>query len=269
MPAIESIGMFRTAAAADAAPAAATVAPGDSFTVRNFPAESAGYITALMHEAATVAGSVVRVRSPLLYDDVRGIEFLPGESPTQFQFPRYVGQRVRPQDTLTFEMLVKAIETDAAVANFYYDQLPGGAARLASWGDIAGNIKAIKGLQVVAAAASAIGGWSDTVITSTEDLLHANTDHAVLGYITDVAVCAIGIKGQDTANLRIAGPGVTRTVDTSDYFIMKSQELGKPYIPVFNSANKNNTFLSVYHSAAASGATPTLILAELSQPFAG
>jgi len=103
------------------------------------------------------------------------------------------------------------------------------------------------------------------VITTTENLLHANTDYAVLGYIVDVAVCLFGVKGVDTGNLRICGPGVLRSEVTSEYFARLSDETGMPTIPVINSANQGSIFASA--SAVATGAAikGQLILGQLSQ----
>src|SRR5487761_319936 len=76
------------------------------------------------------------------------------------------------------------------------------------------------------------------------NLLHANTDYAVLGYLADVAVAAVGIKGQETGNLRICGPATVLTQDTTDYFIRQALRSGRPHIPVFNSANAGSVYAS-------------------------
>lgn len=246
---------------------AATLANGDSNTVRNFVPPAYARLEQIFYQAATPG--TIRVRSPMLHDDVRGIQLTPGESPVQFTLPREIGQSLVPQDTLTLEMSGGAAsETDVMVLSIYYSNLSGTAARLYSWGDISGIVKSIKPLHVSVSASPTPGQWTDTVITTTENLLHANTDYAVLGFLVDKPCAAVGIRGQDTGNLRITGPGIVRTVDTSDYFVRLSDLYGTPHIPVFNSANKDATYVSLIEGTSAQNHEVQLILAELSQPLA-
>src|SRR5487761_311635 len=88
---------------------------------------------------------------------------------------------------------------------------------------------------------------------------------AVLGYLTDVAVAAVGIKGQETGNLRICGPATVLTQDTTDYFIRQALRSGRPHIPVFNSANAGSVYASCCDSAASTAVKVQLMLAEMSQ----
>ena len=249
---------------AQAALTAATIANGDSANVRNFPATGAAYLEGLSY-AATTKGSV-QVRSPRLHDDVRGIQMTPGESPSHFLLPREIAQVLYPGDNLTVEMSgCLAAETDVLALHVYYTDLPGISARLRSWGDISGLVKNIKVLEVDAPAPGAAGTWADTVINATEDLLRANEDYAVLGYLLDVGGGVVGIRGTDTGNLRICGPATTATDDTSDYFVRLSALTGRPHIPVINASNKGNTFVTVGQPTALAAQKVQLVLAELSQ----
>lgn len=258
--AIDSIAAMITAA--EAGLTAATLANGDSATVRSFAAPASATLEALFYQAAT-PGSI-RVRSPMLHDDVRGIMLTPGESPVQFTLPREIGQRLTAQDTLTLEMSGgAAAETDVMVLSIYYSNLAGASARLYNWGDIANNIINIKPLECDVAASATPGQWNDVIINSTENLLHANKDYAVLGYLLDKPCAAVGLRGIDTGNLRVTGPGVVRTIDTSDYFVQRSERMGTPHIPVFNSANAGGTYVSLVEGSAAQAHKVQLILAEL------
>lgn len=246
-----------------AGPTAGTTGPsGDSLTVRNFNAPDTAQLENIIRQGATLG--FTQVRSPLLHDNVRGIRVTPFESPSVFSIPGVAAQRLYPQDNLICEMSGGAAETDIAALCIYYSNLPGVAARLHSWGDIAGSIKSIKPVAVAVTSSATIGAWSDTLITSTENLLHANTDYAVLGYMTNAALGVIAVKGTDTGNLRVGGPGSTSELVTTNQFVYLSQQRGNPYIPVFNAANANNTFVSVAASTASVAATVELILAELS-----
>ena len=140
---------------------------------------------------------------------------------------------------------------------------PGAVARLYSWADISGNVKSIKALEVDCVTSATIGQWSDTLITATENQLHARTDYAVLGYEASVAVVTVAIKGQETGNLRVGGPGPTSSFPTSDYFVQMSNMHGTPHIPVFNADNRNSVYVSTAANTASVATKVTLILAEM------
>ncbi|MGB7025609.1 MAG: hypothetical protein WBD73_17610, partial [Candidatus Acidiferrales bacterium] len=245
------------------ASAAAVASTGDTFQIRNFAATDRALLTSIIRQGATEG--LVQLLSPLLHDNVRGITFTPSETPTAVLKGRRLSQPLKAQDLLAINIGGGAAEVDAGAFTVFYTNLPGAAARLHMWSDIAALIKNVKPLEVDFNT-NAVGGiWTDTVITTTESLLHANTDYACLGYITDVAVCAFGLKGTDTGNLRVCGPGVLRSEVTSDYFAKLSDETGMPTIPVINAANAGNTFASCLAVAAAAAVKGQLILAELSQ----
>lgn len=257
--AVDTISTF--VANPGAAGAAVTVATGDSLTVRNFASTDFAKLTRIIRVGATEG--FVQVLSPLLHDDVRGVRFQTAESPSILVFPMDVGQPLEPSDTLAVTVSGGTAETDQAVLQVYYSNVLGTAARLHMWGDISGNIKNIKILDTVCNASGTQGQWTDTVITTTEDLLHVNSDYAVLGTICDQSLAAIGIKGQETGNLRVCTVGTTTTDDTSDAFIKESQRLGVPYIPVISPLNKGSIFASVVNDGSHASVHVQLVLAEL------
>lgn len=240
---------------------------GDPLQVRNFPPGSHAWLENIIR-MGTAAG-FVGVTSPLLHDPVRGIRITPAESPSVYSLPGEACELLQPQDTLTVTISGGAAETDVAALSLYYDNVPGADARLASWGDISGNIKHVKPLSVAVTSSATIGAWTDTALTTTENLLHANTDYAVLGYMSNTALAVIGIKGVDTGNLRACGPGSTSEFPTTGYFIDMGRDTGRPHIPVFNAANAAATFASVAASTASVAATVEFLLAELASPFNG
>lgn len=238
-----------------------TVAPGDSLTVRSFNDPALARLDGITRKGATAGFG--RVRSPLFHDDVQGIRFQTGEAPSVFELPPSLGQNLTSQDTLIAEANSGAADSTILALHVYYENVGGTSARLFSPGDIRGNVKNIKPVEVDCAASATLGQWSDTVITTTEDLLHANTDYAVLGFLSNVSVGLIGIRGQETGNLRITGPGTTLNEDTADYWWKLSDRHGVPYIPVVNAANKGSIFVSLADNAASTAVKVTLILAEL------
>lgn len=243
---------------------AVTFASGDSGSVRSFAPTDAAYLERVTRGGAS--SGAVRVLSPLLHDNVRGITFYANDNPTAFLMPKAKGQRVRPQDTLAVSLTGGTAETDLAALSIYYTNLPGADARLKNWGDIQPLIANIKPVEVDITNSATIASWTDTLITTTENLLKANTDYAVLGYTTDTSQSLIGIKGVETGNLRIAGPGMLRTEDTSFFFVDWAEREGTPHIPVINAANANGIYISTADVVASSTPKVSMILAEMSSP---
>lgn len=241
----------------------ATVANGDSATVRYFPPTSPAYLEAISVQASGTR--IARITSPLMHDNVTGLTFNTAEQPSSFLLPQEIGQPLNAGDTLTVGLDAAATSDSLAVLFNYYTQLPGASARLVSWGDISGIVKSIKAMEVDCTTSATIGQWSDTVITTTENQLHARTDYAVLGYASSVAVVAVAVKGQDTGNLRVGGPGVITAFDTTDYFVQMSNLHGRPHIPVFSADNRGSFYVSTAANTASVATKTTLILAELTQ----
>ena len=234
---------------------------GDSNVVRYFNPSSNAYLD-LVTRMGTTAG-FAQVTSPALHDAVTGIRVTPGESPSVFAMPAGGSQPLEPGDTLSLTVSGGAAETDVMALHTYYQDCPGFNARLHSIGDIQGNIDNIKTQRVSVTSSATIGAWADTLVGATENLLVANKDYAVLGFISNTALAVIGIKGGDTGNLRVCGPGSTLEFATSQYYWWQSDRTGRPYIPVFNQQNVNNTFVSVAAATASVAAVVTLIVAEL------
>jgi hypothetical protein len=262
MPAIDTIACFATAGAASPFPTALAAAPGDSLAVRNFPNGQTASLEALFYAAG--GNQRVRVVSPNLHDNQTGLTFEPLESPAQFLIPGDAGVNLQANDQLVVQGGIAAAGTIAAGLQVYYSQLPGIQARLHSWGDITGNIRYIKSIEVDLAAI-AVGAWTDTLITITENQLHANKDYAVLGYQLSAAVTMFGVKGSATGNLRVCGPGASSTLDISEYFVQMSQWNNVPYIPVFNSDDRFAFYATAFNNVAVGGGADHayLILAEL------
>ena len=265
MPAIDTVAFFATAGAAAAFPTPLAAAPGDSLSIRNFPAGQYAQLEALLYSAG--GGERVRVTSPNLHDNQTGLTFEPAEVPAQFLVGAPFSVGLQANDTLAVNGGIAAAGTIAGALQIYYSQLPGIQARLHSWGDISGNIRYVKPVEVDLAAI-AVGAWTDTLITATENQLHANKDYAVLGYQCSAAIDVVGVKGSATGNLRVCGPGASSTLDITEYFVYMSEQNNVPYIPVFNSDDRFAFYVSAFnHAAVAGGADHVyLILAELINP---
>lgn len=242
---------------------AATVAAGngDTLTVRNFPQTSRAQIVDVIRRHATAGGT--RVISPLVHDNVTGMTWYTSENPSILAMPDYFGQPVQPGDTLVVQCTGASNAHCSVGVVVHYDNLTGAAANLWSLGDFRQQIKSLKPMTVAVTASGTIGLWSDTLITATENQLHASSYYAVLGYCTDTALGLVGVKSQATGNFRICGPGSTNAEDTSDYFVQKSEAWNIPYIPIFSGQDRGAVYVSVADNATSTTANITLVLAEL------
>lgn len=240
-----------------------TMNTGDPNVIRSFQPPARARIERIIR-AGTSSGSV-RLTSPLLHDPTRGITFTSAESPTVFPMPQEIGQNVISQDTLTIAVSGGTAETDLVALAIYYESLQGANGRYYMPSDVLPLIDQIKPVVVAVTNSATIGAWTDTVITTTENLMRADNDYAVLGYVVDTAQAVVTVKGIDTGNLRVGGPGTTATDDTADYFIQWSMREGTPHIPVINASNNGAIFVSTADTVASSTSNVQLILGHLTR----
>lgn len=260
--AIDTVASFVTAGATNPKVLATpTVSPGDSLQVRNFQAPAYARLEAILYDGT--AKQQLRVESPMFHDDVTGLTFGSGEEPAQFLLPRVTGQPLTPGDTLTVLQGAAAGSSSIVGLVNYYSDLPGAAARLHMWGDISGIIASIKSWEVDVTTSGTIGTWTDTAINANDSQFHAGHDYAILGFQVDTAVAIVGVKGQETGNLRIGCPGTVETLDISDYFVTMSERHGTPHIPVFNADNKGAFYVSAVAKSASVATKVYVIAAEL------
>lgn len=241
---------------------AITPSSGDSISAANFNDTAPAFLDHIIRAGATKGA--VRLLSPRLHDNVTGITYYTDLAVSRFLFPANTGQPIFPGDIYQLEVTGGTAEHDVALLTLYYADLPGAAAQLSQWADISSRIVNIKAMTVAITNSATPGTWVDTVITTTENQLKANSQYAVLGFASDAAIAAIGFKGPETANYRIAGPGSDYTEDTSNYFVDQANRHGRPYIPVFLGSNRSQEYVSTMDSAASTAANVTLVLAELS-----
>lgn len=261
--AIDTIGSFVTAGATNPTTLkTVTVSTGDSLQIRSFPATNYAYLEQMFYQGVTKGKN--RVSSPLMHDNVTGITLGTSDTDTNWYMGRYARQQVFPTDTLAASSSAAAGASGVLAISIYYQNLPSSNARLALWSDIAASIKNIKGLEIDATSSGTVGTWSDTAINTTDKQLHANTDYAVLGYECDTALACVGVKGNETGNLRVCGPGVATTIPTPDYFAQLAQIIGTPHIPVFNSNNQGAYYVSCLANTTSVASKVYLLLAELS-----
>ena len=261
--AIDTVLAFNTQAAASAFPTALAATTGDSLLVRATRGETKAYLEAAIF-AADAGGNKFRITSPLLHDNVTGLTFKPGENPAPFLLPFESAVELSELDTLSVSGQCGAATTITAGLVIRYPDLRGTAADLYRWSDIAADIKSYKSIEV-SLNAVAVGAWTDTVITNTENQLHADKSYAVIGYDVNPSVDIVGVKGVATGNLRLCGPGPNSSLRISDYFVAQAEGGQVPFIPVFQANDRAAFFVSAAnHAALAGGAAEVMLLvAEL------
>lgn len=241
---------------------ALTMATGDSLSIRSFEFSQGAVLENVWAQGATAG--LVRVRSPRLADNVQGIRVGYLAATPHPLLPEIVSQRLYPQDVLVAEATGGASETDVVSLMNWYADLPGASARLRSWDEVAPMIVQTLTVETQHTTGGTAGDWGGGLaINANFDLLKANVDYAILGYLTSAAVCSVGYRGPDTGNLRTGGPGTTTRIETRDWFVDLARQTGRPHIPIINAANKGSTTIDLASNATSAAVVVQTILAEL------
>lgn len=240
-----------------------TANTGNSFAVRAFASPGRAWLEGLWAQQATAG--IVRLRSPKMHDATQGIRYRSAVGVIRDLLSDYAEQQLYSTDVLIFEQSGGAAETDCAALSVYYEDLPGGDARLALWEQIRTNIVNLLTVEVAVTGPTTAGDWSaGNTLNSFVDLLKADTPYAILGYQVDTETLAVGISGPDTSNYRVGGPGCIEPLETRDWFVRQAIKTGRPHIPVINANNRGGTLVSVAKATAAGAVNVCLSMAELS-----
>ncbi len=243
---------------------ALTLAAGNSLTVRSHPFEAESRLLQVWGDNQT-AGTL-RIRSPRLHDQVQGIRLDVTASEPKPLLPEGTGQRLFPQDTLTVDLSGSATASDIETACLlvYYQDLPGIDSQLRMPSEVIPRIRHLVTVENTLALGTAGGYSGEEAIDAEFDLLRANTEYAILGYLVDAECSAVRWRGPFSGNLGIGGPGDELGRDyTRSWFINLSQEHDLPLIPVFNAADKSNVLLDGAQDENGTDVTVTTILAQL------
>ena len=240
------------------------MAAGNTLTIRNAPLDSD--VKLLQTWADVQFVGQFRIRSPRLHDNVHGIHLDTFPLSVVPLLPWGFPQKLIPQDTLIAELAAAdaAGDIETACLLIYYANLAGIDARLASVEDVARRTVNIVTVENTIALGAAGGYSGEEALNAEEDLLKANTDYALLGYLVDVECACVRWRGADTGNLGVGGPGnpALRAI-TKDWFVRLSRELSLPLIPVFNSANRAGILIDGAQDENGADTTVTSIFAEI------
>ena len=239
-----------------------TNATGDTTVVRAFRPGSRAKLLSAWALGATAGQH--RVRSPRLHDNVNNLLFNIKAANGQPLYDEFVQQDIFSQDTLTVEMSGGGAETDTESIFVWYEDVPGMDARLYYFNDIKARIRDYVTLSFTLATGATLGDYvGSTAFSAATGNLYANMDYAIIGYETSVAVTSIGIRGPDTGNARIGGPGTTQQLETRRWFAQSAITNEVPLVPVINSANAGGTLIDVVQNAANTNPTINVLLAQL------
>lgn len=244
---------------------ALTVCAGNSLTLRNAVEDSRIQLLALWGKHQ-VAGNI-RVRSPQLHDNVQGIRVFDIIGNPLNLLPDQFNQLLKPQDTLAVEVTGSAVAGDIETASLlvYYEDLPGIEGRFIDAAELYSRTKNIVTVENTLALVATGQYTGQEAINAEFDLLKANTDYALIGYLVSALCGAVRWQGSDVGNLGIGGPGNPNEKDvTSNWFLNLAINYGLPLIPVFNSANKNGILIDGQQDENGADVTVTSIFAELS-----
>lgn len=242
---------------------AVTMNSGDSLAVRSFDAARMGRVDNVWALGATAG--LIRMRSPRLHDNLQGLRLQYAAADPRPQLPDWVYQRLYPMDTLIVEMTGGAAEVDLFSALMYYEEIPGFDQKLYKWADISRRIEHYVVNEVQLTTAATAGLYSTAVaLNATFDTLAAGRQYALLGYNVSAQVNSVTVRGADTSNLRVGGPGHLQRDETRDWFLRNDLVHELPFIPVINAANKGATFVEVTSNATGATVQVDLLLAMLS-----
>lgn len=248
-------------------------ATGDSATFFNVPQNTGPYLAEIW-AVDNASPCEVELTASRFHDQVQGIRFAvpsgallaPTTRPSLLS-PAGFDQPIFPSDVLSISANGTAADNVNVTMQLFYPELPGIDARLASSGWVKQNVKNLAGIRC--SPTSGAGTYGATVaLNAVTNLLHANTDYAVLGFTCQTAISSLVIQGIDTGNLRIGGPVLAAPEHDAYLFADLADKYNTPLIPVINSNNAGAITVAAAHTAAAAKVVDILV-AELRVPFTG
>ncbi len=259
---LEVITGFTTAAGATTT--ALTMAAGNSPTIRNTRLDAKVLLLNIWSDFQ--AAGFFQARSPRLHDNVRGIRLAAAISEVKPTIPYRFRQPLVPQDTLILEQQGSAvagdIETTALLV--WYEDITGIDAHLVTYQEVLERMVSLVTVESSMTAGAGGGYTGERAINSQSDLLVANTEYALVGYLVDVETAVVRWRGADTGNLGLGGPGDDTGRDyTRSWFLDLARNFDAPMVPVFNSANRAGILQDLAQDENAAAVKITSILAQL------
>lgn len=256
--------LVATATAPGAAGVAATAVAGDSLVIKN--GVNARILQSWSDHQG--AGFCQIVRNTSGHDTTRDLRYEVAVSDLAKHQPTGIANEVAAQELLSVTIAGSATAGDVETLCMLmeYDDLRGlGDQNLIDWPTLQRRMVKTVNLDItLAAAAGPAFATSEELITADTDLLKSNSEYAVMGYKVRTEVSAVYLKGPDTANVRVGGPGNDLAGDaTSEWFTLLSRAYGRAMIPVISTGNKGSTFCGCHQDENAGAVVVTWLLALL------
>lgn len=264
MPAIELITGQTTAP--DTTLTEVSMNTGNSATVRNTKIEDPIILMDIWTKNQTAG--IIRLRSPLLHDNVQGIRLQAAADQVLPLLPELAFQQLIPQDKLTIELSgsVTGGDIELVALLLFYNNLPGVDANLITAEELLTKIEHIATIENTIATDTNGDYSGEESIVSDFDVIRANRDYAILGYIVNTRALCVRYRSSDFGNLGIGGPCEPNHPQiTSNWFVDLSFRMQLPLIPVFNSANKDNTLIDIVQDEDGADVTVNTIVALLKE----
>ncbi len=241
-----------------------TLAAGNSLTIRN--ATPGSSIRLLQFWADVQSAAIMRLRSPQLHDNVQGIRYRVIVSEPDPLLPWGRIQPLTAQDTLQADLNLTSAAgvIDTGCLLVQYDDLPGIEGQFLMYEEVISRLVNLVTVENLITAGVAGGYSGQEAINAEFDLLHANTDYAIMGYVVNVECACVRWLSSDFGNLGVGGPGNdTDKFLTANWFTTLARKTGLPLVPVFNSANASSVLIDVAQDELGADVIVNTILAEL------
>lgn len=253
-----------TVVAPGAGPTAAAAVSGDSLTTRAAVLGTQMFITAIV--ADQQAAGMVQLTYPSGHDTTRGLRVRGTANVPTTRVFRGLTMPVNPQELLSLSVSGSAVALDVenVALTLWYENVPGLSARLITDVELAERMEKIMSIDATITP-TAGGTWSaPEALNAESDLMLPNRDYAIMGATFGAQCCMLGIRGPDTANVRVGIPGAEALPgETREWFVSMSRLTGLPTIPVINSGNKSGTLMDVLSDENLTAVPFTLYLALL------
>lgn len=257
-----------------------TANSSDSLTIPTFLSGAGRIVAAWMGDSDSSAEfEVYSTRTEGFHDTVNGLRlafpYFTGTATTSSAITAFKDELeipVYPGDTLTIKVTSTAADDVAFVYETVYDDLPGvGAAQFMTWSQVQSLYDGTMGLLWGPTASATAGAWgASRAITADDNRFQGLKWYALLGGVPRTPVVAASFVSNVWGGQRIGFPSGGLDLNTSDWFVQRSQRHGLPLIPFFNQADAANVLGYVMDTEASTTPAYDLIVCRLkSQPTPG
>lgn len=255
-----------TTTAAGATLTAATIASGDSLTIKN---AREAWLTGIFFRGQTTAAEL-QIASAKMHDPTYGF-YVKNLIANPQDYLNNTRLRLFPQDVLSLKISGSAVagDIDAAVLRICY--VDPDAATVGNYitaqefrARSTGLLATVKLSLTAATTAATYGGTLALNAAANSYQLRGNTKYALIGMFTDTHQAAITVKGPDTGFLRCAIPGnKDYKFQTSSYLIDSCFQTQLPAILVIDTANAGSTVVECVNDENAATVVVNLLLMQL------